>query len=907
MTQDEAGAQSLREVDFLPQDEGLRADVSRLGALVGDVLAEQEGEAFFTRVERLRRAAIRRREADAPMDELARSLEGLEPELAQTLTRAFSTYFQVVNLAEQVHRIRRRRDYQRRDAGPQPEGLEASLAALRDAGVAADAVAAMLAALDVEPVFTAHPTEAVRRSLLEKEQEMARCLIAGFDAARPRVEREREAARLRMALTAGWQTSEASPERPSVQDEFEHVGFYLVNPIYRVLPLLYENLAAAWSKVWDEPLEPPRVLRFASWVGGDMDGNPNVGADTIGETLEAQRVHILARYRRECAHLAGLLSQTRRRVRFSAELEARLAAYLARFPSHAELIRPRHRDMPYRCLLQLMEVRLKATEEDGPGRYVGPDELEDDVACIRASLLAHGGARAGAFAVTRLLWRVRSFGFHLARLDVRQDARVQDDVLALLLADPGWAARPAAERAARLHAPATGEARLPPAADPEPRRLHAVFAALATARQRYGARATGPWVISMARSAADVLAVLALARWGALVDARGAVPLDIAPLFETVADLEGAAENLRALLVDPVYRAHLATRGDRQLVMLGYSDSAKDGGIISSRWLLQNGQTAMLEVARAAGVQLDFFHGRGGSTSRGGGKLVRALEAAPAGSVHGRLRLTEQGEVIQRNYGLRALALRSMEQMVGATLRASLREPAPVPTPWAQVMGAMAAASRAAYRALVRDPDFVAWFRAATPIDVIERMAMSSRPASRRAMKGVTDLRAIPWVFAWTQSRSILTGWYGLGTALEAAIAAHGLETLQAMHAGWPFLRTLIADVEMVLAKTDLRIARRFSRLAGPLHERFFTRVEAEHARAVAAILALKQADALLADDPRLALSIRLRNPYIDPMSLIQVDLLRRWRAAGSPAGDPLLAALVASVNGVARGLQNTG
>ena len=901
--------EELRQVEFLPHDQGLRDDVRRLGALVGEMLAEQEGTAFFEQVEALRRAAIQRRESDQPMDALAARLSGLDTDSAHILTRAFSTYFQVVNLAERVHRIRRHRDYQSAGAGPQPDGLEAVLAELKTAGHSEQEVSDWLDVLDVEPVFTAHPTEAVRRSLLEKEQVMTACLIADFDTARPPVERQRDHARLRTALTAGWQTSEVSHERPSVQDEFEHVGFYAVGPLYQVLPVFYESLGMAWRKVHGRGRELPRVLRFASWVGGDMDGNPNVGARTIAETLSAQRDQILDRYEAECRHLARLLSQTRRRVGVEADVEQRLAAYSNRFPEQAEAIRPRHRDMPYRCLFTLIAARLEATRADADGAYADPQQLQDDIASIVHSLRQHHGEHAGAFAAERLLWRVRTFGFHLMRLDVRQDARVHDDVLALLLGDAGWSRRDAPARAERLRPFASGEQALPGADAAAVQRLHEVFSTLADSRRRYGAQATGPYVISMARSAADVLAVLALARMGGLVDDAGHVPLDIAPLFETVDDLHNAGTSLRSLFADPVYQEHLAARGDRQMVMLGYSDSSKDGGIVSSRWVLQEGQRAMLEVARECDVQLAFFHGRGGSTSRGGGHLIKALMASPSGSVHGRLRLTEQGEVIHRKYGIRALALRSLEQMVGATLRASLRPPGleKGQETWYRIMAEMAADSRAAYRALVGDAHFVEWFRQATPIDVIEHMAMGSRPASRRAMQGVEDLRAIPWVFAWTQSRAILTGWYGLGSAIGKAIERHGLETMQSMVRDWVFFRTLIEDVEMVLAKTDLRIARRFSQLSGPLHEAFFARVEREHEASVQGILQLKGAERLLADDPRLALSIRLRNPYVDPMSLIQVDLLKRWREAGSQADDTLFTALVATINGVARGLQNTG
>ncbi len=897
-----------RHLEFLPHDEPLREDVRQLGALVGRMLAEQGGEDFFERVENVRTAAIRRRESGAGVSGLAGQLAGLEAPRAEALARAFATYFQMVNVAERVHRIRRRRDYQLAGAAPQPESLADVLRKLKARGVTADELMGWIARLDVEPVFTAHPTEAVRASLLEKEQAIVAALIAEFDARRTPPERAADAARMRMALTAGWQTAEASPVRPSVQDEFDHVGYYLTGSLYRVLPVFYEALARELEAVYGQRPELPRVLRFASWVGGDMDGNPNVGADTIAETLRAQRAMVLERYTAECDSLARSLSQTEDRVEVSAALRERLARYSDTFLKAAMAIRPRHRDMPYRCLLTLMRARLEATLEDDDAGYPNADAFEADVTLIAESLAAHGGEHAGLFAVRRLLRRVRTFGFHLARLDVRQDARVHDDALARLLDDPDWAERGREERARTLRPLAAGESAFTASNDETAERLRKVFATLSDARRRYGVHATGPYIISMAESAADVLAVLALARHGGLVDEDERVPLDVAPLFETVDDLKGGPDTLRALLADPVYRAHLRARGDRQMVMLGYSDSGKDGGILAARWGLQRAQVELLEVAEAEGIELTFFHGRGGSASRGGSRITPALMASPRGSVNGRLRMTEQGEVIHRKYGIRALALRNLEQTVGAALGASLRprDPEPREDAWRERMAVLAARSRESYRELVGDDDFVPYFRAATPIDVIEQMTLGSRPSRRRSMRGVQDLRAIPWVFSWTQCRTIMPGWYGLGSALEHGIDTFGFEPMAEMARDWPFLSTLIDDVEMVLAKADLGIAEAFSELSGELHGKFFPRIREEFKRTREAILRLRGADSLLADDPRLALSIRLRNPYVDPMSLLQVDLLKRWRAGGS-ADDELLHALVACVNGVAQGLQNTG
>lgn len=899
--------QERRDAEFGPDDQGLRDDVRRLGRLVGELLVEQHGEAFYQRVESARSAAIRRRQNDEPAAALAAELTGLDATTADAVSRAFSTYFQVVNIAERVQRIRRRRDYQIAGAKPQPDGLHDVLRRLKEAGVGIAEILSALPRIDVEPVFTAHPTEASRRALLEKEQEIVRALVADCGGPRTAGERAVDWARLRMALTSGWQTADISHVRPSVQDELDHVDFYLADPIYRVLPVFYEMLEDAMVAIYGTCPKLPRLLRFASWVGGDMDGNPNVGAETISATLRTQRRIVLANYRHECAELARLLTQTIDRVGIDRGVLARLADYRALLPDAAAKIRPRHANMPYRGLLQLIGARLAATAHDEPQAYREPAEFAADIELVANSLRANAGAHAGWFAVRRLQRRVATFGFHLARLDARQDSRVHAAALAEAL---GELPNDAPLRAARFAPYASGGQALPAPTDAATlTSTVAVFAALAHARRRYGDLALGVYIISMAGSVADVLAVLALARAGKLVESIGTVPLDIAPLFETIADLRAAPQTFRALLADPVYRAHLAARGDRQTIMLGYSDSAKDGGLLAARWSLQRAQVELLEIARAADVSLIFFHGRGGSVSRGGGKTSRAVMAAPRGAVDGHLRVTEQGEVIHQKYGIRALALRSLEQSVGAVMHATLRPRAPEPreTRWRETMRALADDGARSYRELVvESPEFVDYFRAATPIDVIERMTLGSRPARRGGKAGVASLRAIPWVFAWTQCRSNLPGWYGVGSALDAAAARGDEAMLQEMARDWAFFRTLIGDLEMVLAKSDLGIAERFSELAGPLHATFFPCLAAEFTRTVGWVLRLKGSDRLLADDARLAQSIRLRNPYTDPMNLIQADLLQRWRAADCP-DDDVFRALVSSVHGVSQALQNTG
>jgi len=892
---------------FATPDLPLREDVRRLGAMVGELLAEQVAPEFLAEVEQVRTAAIARRENRQPLSALSAQLAGRSPQQAETMVRAFATYFQVVNIAERVHRIRRRRDYQRAgNKRPQPESLADAFGQLKAQGVSLEEVAQCLAHIDIEPVFTAHPTEAVRRALLEKEQVMVACLVEHLDGLRTPHEQIADTARFRKALTAAWQTNDSSPVRPGVEDEREHIGFYLSGVLYRVIPLFYEALEQALIDTWGRSLPLPRLLRFGTWVGGDMDGNPNVNAHTLSATLHAQRQMVLELYLKDLLELASLLSQSIERVGISPAVLARIDHYQQWLPNVQS--RPRHADMPYRLLNDRMRARIEATLEDKHGAYIGPEELIDDLNVMLESLEANKGRHAGAFSVRRLLWRVRTFGFHLARLDVRQESSIHTRALMEVLDQPIDSLDEAA-RAQYLAPYAAGTLPLPAARQETGTRLDQVFAALAAARSRHGSEAIGNYIISMAREPADVLAVLALARRGGLVDETNSVPLDIAPLFETVDDLQNSITTLQRLLDNTVYRAHLAARGHRQMVMLGYSDSGKDSGIAASRWALQKAQRQLRAVADEYEVQLTFFHGRGGSISRGGTKTTHAVDASPLGAIAGRLRVTEQGEVIHRKYGIRALALRSLEQTTGAVLRASLRPrtlDARVDR-WRALMEQVAADSAATYRAFVGHERFMDYFRQATPVDVIERMTLGSRPSRRLGTDAaLSNLRAIPWVFAWSQARAMVPGWFGLGSGLQAAADAGQEDTLREMAHAWPFFDIFLDDVAMVLSKGDLAIAEQFSQLSGELHELFFPIIGKEWALSIHWLKRLNGQNELLAHDPRLALSIRLRNPYIDPISLLQLDLLQRWRAS-QREDEHLLRALVACVNGVAQGIQNTG
>jgi phosphoenolpyruvate carboxylase len=509
----------------------------------------------------------------------------------------------------------------------------------------------------------------------------------------------------------------------------------------------------------------------------------------------------------------------------------------------------------------------------------------------------------------RLARRVATFGFHLATLDVRQDASVHRRVVETLLGTPGFSDAPPVERTKLLRAAIERGPAEPETVDDETARTLGVVSRIADAHRHFGTDAIGPYIISMAQGPDDALAVLYLARQGGLRDAEGLVPLDVAPLFETVADLDAAGTTLESLLADPVYRAHVKARGDRQIVMVGYSDSSKESGLAASRWALHRAESALSEAAARSGIELTLFHGRGGTPSRGGSKPRAGILAQPPGVMKGRFRVTEQGEIIHAKYGLRGIALRTLELMTGAVLESSVLDSTrPEPkAEWRDAMDTIAAAARAAFRSLVyEDPHFIAYFRQATPIDIIERLEIGSRPASRREGGGIESLRAIPWVFSWMQNRHLLPGWYGIGRGLEAAADTHGDTLLREMAREWPFFATLLADVEMALAKADMGIAERYSGLAGELGQGLFPRLRDEFLHTADHICQILETGEVLEREPVLRRSIQLRNPYVDPISLLQVDLLARWRASGSC--DPELEdALKVTVRGIARGMQNTG
>ncbi|MDA0706573.1 MAG: phosphoenolpyruvate carboxylase [Proteobacteria bacterium] len=906
---------SLRRQDitFEDKDQALRDDVRTLGAMVGALIRDQGGEELFEFVENARQRSIRRREEnERPGEDLAALVRGLDPKMALQVIRSFSTYFQMANTAEKVHRIRRRREYLQEEGHYQPGGFEDTLVKLKAAGFAAHDLQTLLDTLHIEPVFTAHPTEPTRRTMLRKEQNIVKSLVELLNPTMTSQEKNVAYENIRLLITTGWQTDEHPSEQMTVADELEHVLFFLTDVLYRAMPPFYEDMENAVARTYgDEGAEIriPLLVHFASWVGGDMDGNPNVNAKTIRGTLARQRSLILDLYHTECASLASKLSQAKQNVAVDAAINDRVEQYRIVFPQAFHNVPARHRDMPYRVLLRLVQQRLQSTYDDDVYPYEKVAQFRGDIQLIADSLTRNKGEHAGLFAIRRLLRRVDTFGFHLATLDVRQDADVHRMVVAECLDIDDWLEWSIKDRTARILEALESRESAPDVLSTQARKTLAVFQAIASCRRRYGRAAIGPFIVSMTRGADDIFAVLLLAHWGGLHTKQGDVPLDVVPLLETVDDLEHGPDILNAMFETDLYKTHLARRNQSQMVMIGYSDSNKDSGLAAARWALQNAQVTLVEAVAAHGIKLTLFHGRGGTISRGGSKTHVAVLGAPPGTVNGHLRVTEQGEIINEKYGLRGIALRTLEQVTGSVALATA-----LPThrgndmpEWHKMMDVIAATSREAYRKLVyRNPDFYSYFRDATPIDLIERMRIGSRPSARRDQSGIADLRAIPWVFAWTQARCVLPGWYGIGSGLQRAVEEFGEEPIREMLLEWYFMRALTADAEMVLAKADLAIAKLYSELAGDAHAEFFPIIEREFELTQHLILEFSGHTTLLEGDATLQRAIMLRNPYVDPMSLMQIDLLARWRASGRQDPD-LFAALLASVNGIAQGLQNTG
>jgi phosphoenolpyruvate carboxylase len=916
-------------------DAPLRDDIRLLGRVLGEVIGEQAGPDVLDLVESTRVEAFKIRRSEVDRAHLAERLAGLDIRSANHVIRAFSHFSLLANLAEDIHHERRRRFHRREGSPPQQGSLAATFQLLDQADLDADVVARELAGALVCPVVTAHPTEVRRKTISDVQRQVTELIRQRDRTAVGEGDDAEWSAQLWRSVLTLWQTALLRLSRLRLTDEIDEALRYYELSLFDVVPALNAELRRALNERWpDAGLLPRPMLLPGSWIGGDRDGNPFVTADALRRATTRQAETALTHHLGELDALRDELSMSDRLVTPTQELYHLAEASRDDSPFRA--------DEPYRRALNGIAARLAATAATVLGRpvpgpdihvelppYDSPDELRADLDVIDASLRSHG---AGALADDRLL-RLREavevFGFHLCGLDMRQNAAVHEQVVGELLE---WAGvcddYSALDEDARVELLA-GELTLrrplvrPDAELSEDARGELdVLLAAADQVALLGPRTIPNYVISMCESVSDVLEVAVLLKEVGLFDpgAEGGptCSVGISPLFETIGDLQAAAATLTAVLDQPLYRSMLAARGDVQEVMLGYSDSNKDGGYLAANWALYRAELDLVAVAREENIRLRLFHGRGGTVGRGGGPSYEAIRAQPPGAVAGALRLTEQGEVIAAKYGDPDRARRNLEALVAATLESTLLDIEGLgddAEPAYELLDDLAARAQRAYRALVHDtPGFVEWFQAATPIRELGELNIGSRPPSRKAGNSIADLRAIPWVFSWSQSRIMLPGWYGTGSALEAWVNEDGgdgsddrLARLQELHRTWPFFRTMLSNMGMVLAKTDLGLAARYAELVPDegLRARVFDQITGEHERTCRMLLAITGDDGLLADNPSLKRSIRNRFPYLEPLHHLQVEMLRRRRSGDDD--DLTRRNIQLTINGIATALRNSG
>ena len=905
----------------LEATEPMREDIRLLGTILGDTVREQNGEDVFDLVERARVESFRVRRSEIDRTELAGMFDGIDIRKAIPVIRAFTHFALLANVAEDIHRERRRAVHLQAGELPQDSSLAATYRKLDSAGLDSATVADALAGALVSPVITAHPTETRRRTVFDTQHRITELMRLRLRDPGCDIDRE-----LRRHILTLWQTALIRLSRLKIQDEIETGLRYYPAAFLEVIPDVNAEVRAALSARWPDAsvLEQP-ILRPGSWIGGDRDGNPNVTADVVRLATASASYTALEHYFAEITALQEELSMSARLVTVSDELSA--LADQCHEPARA--------DEPYRRALRVIHARLTATAAEildsqpeheldlGLTRYQSAAELQADLDIVDGSLRGNGSAVLAEDRLARLREAVRVFGFHLCGLDMRQNSDVHEEVVAELL---GWAgvhpdyrslAEPdrvellAAELSTRRPLIHHG-AELSELA----RKELDICAAAARAVDVFGAAAVPNYIISMCQSVSDMLEAAILLKEVGLLDTTGSepyCPVGIVPLFETIDDLQRGSSILEAVLDLPLYRAVVSARGDSQEVMLGYSDSNKDGGYLAANWALYRAELDLVASARKTGIRLRLFHGRGGTVGRGGGPSYDAILAQPPGAVAGSLRITEQGEVIAAKYAEPRIAHRNLETLLAATLEATLLDVEGLDEaaePAYEVLDDLAARAQRAYSELVHEtPGFVEYFKASTPVSEIGALNIGSRPTSRKPTTSISDLRAIPWVLAWSQSRVMLPGWYGTGTAFESWIAEGDgrLEVLRDLYRRWPFFATVLSNMAQVLAKSDLGLAARYSELVEDevLRHRVFDEIVTEHERTIRMHKLITGHDDLLADNPALARSVFNRFPYLEPLNHLQVELLRRYRA--SDTDDLVQRGILLTMSGLATALRNSG
>ena len=910
--------------------EPMRADIRLLGAILGDTVREQNGDEVFDLVERARVEAFRVRRSEIDRAEMSRMFDGIDIRLAIPIIRAFSHFALLANVAEDIHRERRRSIHVDAGEPPQDSSLAATYAKLDLAELDSATVADALQGALVSPVITAHPTETRRRTVFVTQHRITELMRVHAEGHTETDDGRSIELELRRQVLTLWQTALIRLSRLKISDEIAVGLRYYTAALFQVIPQVNAEVREALRARWpDAELLAEPIVRPGSWIGGDRDGNPNVTADVVRLATGSAAFAALARYLAELTDLEQELSMSARLITVTAEV----AALAGACPDEV------HLDEPYRRALRAIRARLTATATQildqqpqdeldlGLPAYGAPAELRADLDTIDVSLRTHGGALLADHRLAKLREGVGVFGFHLCGLDLRQNSDVHEEVVSELLAwagvHPDYQSLSEDERVELL----TGElsTRRPLVGDRAQlseltRSELDVIKAAARAVDIYGPAAVPNYIISMCQSVSDVLEAAILLKEAGLLDASGPepyCPLGISPLFETIDDLHNGATILRAMLELPLYRALVSARGDSQEVMLGYSDSNKDGGYLAANWAVYRAELALVEAARKTGIRLRLFHGRGGTVGRGGGPSYQAILAQPPGAVNGSLRLTEQGEVIAAKYAEPQLAQRNLESLVAATLESTLLDTeglGDTAEPAYAVLDEVANLAQRAYAELVHEtPGFVEYFKASTPVSEIGSLNIGSRPTSRKPTESIADLRAIPWVLAWSQSRVMLPGWYGTGSAFQQWIAAgpesesERVEILHDLYERWPFFRGVLSNMAQVLAKSDLGLAARYAELVPDesLRRRVFDKIADEHQRTIAMHKLITGQDDLLADNPALARSVFNRFPYLEPLNHLQVELLRRYRSGDD---DELVQrGILLTMNGLASALRNSG
>ena len=895
-----------------PSDTALRSDIRRLGHQLGNTLVRQHGESLLDAVERVRTLTRNLRDQGSNEDvtaELHELFDDTDVAHAILLVRAFTVYFHLANVAEQVHRIEDLNSGSPNFANQ----FEETVQALADSGIAPQEISNLVARAELRPVFTAHPTEASRRAILDKLAMVSRLIEQRSESRRTEADRRRIDRRIEELVEAIWQTDELRHVRPEPLDEARAVLYYLDLTVREAVPELLDEMQAALRSI-GQALPADRVpIRFGSWVGGDRDGNPNVSPATTDLVLGLQRRRALEILVDEVGALGHELSVSTRVHGVSDELRQAVDAD-----------RPALKDVqgridwsePYRVRCEAIRRRLVASADGDTSRrgYRTPAHLDADLEVIERSLRENSGELLADGILSRVRRILQVIGFHFATLDIREHSDRHHEALATLFAanDLDYVGTSDADRADLLAAELASRRPLAPPSTPDDAGALALFRTLRTIMDRDGDAVIESYIISMTQGVEDVLAPVVLAREVGLVDlAHDTARLGFVPLFETIDDLRSIDPTLRALFAVEPYRQIVDLRGGTQEVMVGYSDSNKDGGITTSQWEIHKALRAIRDVSTDTGIPIRVFHGRGGTIGRGGGPTHASILSQPNGVLDGEVKFTEQGEVIADKYGHPEIARRNLDLAFTAVLEASLAHKSPrhdegTITRWYSIMDGMANDAHAAYRRFVETPGLVEYFTTSTPVEELGEMNIGSRPARRRgATAGIADLRAIPWVFGWTQSRQIIPGWFGAGSGLAACRAAGHGDEMRRMFEDWHFFRTFISNVEMTLTKTDLTIARHYvERLVDPSLHHLFDTVVDEYHRTVGEVRAITGED-LLAEKPMLRRTLAVRDAYLDPINVLQVEMLHRSRAG--EVSEELQRGLLLTINGIAAGMRNTG